>query len=257
VNKEFEVLFAHTTESFDDLASEPLDGVAYVHKTFGRRPRVDECDVPTATGMWRTQRIGPFLSRGGNDWWTVLAADFGGFTSMLTATGANGSRSPRRIGLSAHFLAVVDAAGEPLGFPPIHLHHLGVVPSTPKGALSATPHAPVRPQALTAALHVPHDNGPVLVEPLSFRTANADPRFAHGTTCSSFGYCDIGSPFAIATLGDRQRSADVEGVEAADSMGLLSIDYGPTRAVLLGSELVLDSVLNDVRCHSPSVLAPR
>ena len=36
-----------------------------------------ECNTPTATGSWHTQRVGPFQSIGGGDWWTISWFDFG------------------------------------------------------------------------------------------------------------------------------------------------------------------------------------
>ena len=35
-----------------------------------------ECKTPTAAGAWHTQRVGPFQSIGGGDWWTISWFDF-------------------------------------------------------------------------------------------------------------------------------------------------------------------------------------
>ena len=66
------------------------------------------------TNNWTFARLGPFRSTGGYDWHRHVTPDFGHFTHKLSegvfyVTGFMG--------------AAVDASGEVLGMPPIHIHH--------------------------------------------------------------------------------------------------------------------------------------
>ena len=78
---------------------------------------VGECSKSVRSssgGVWYTQRVGPFVSTGGNDWWQL---------SWLVQP-PNGTR-----GIAAHYVGAVDADGvRAFANPPIHLHHLHLVP---------------------------------------------------------------------------------------------------------------------------------
>ena len=66
---------------------------------------------------WRTQRVGPFVSRGGEAWMQF------GWASILDLDSVPDLR------LGQIFLGPTDEAGEPIGFPPLHIHHWHVVPA--------------------------------------------------------------------------------------------------------------------------------
>ena len=67
------------------------------------------------SGVWHTVQVGPFLSTGGYDWWTVY---WRGINPL--------GRTPATI--TADVLAPVDSSGRILGLPPIHNHHVHLQP---------------------------------------------------------------------------------------------------------------------------------
>ena len=84
---------------------------------------VGECVVEqSGTESWHTQQIGPFLSTGGFDWWTIYHWDFG------TVSGLKALASDEEIGIRGHVLGPVGTQGEIIPLPPLHNHHSHVVP---------------------------------------------------------------------------------------------------------------------------------
>lgn len=81
----------------------------------------DEADGST----WHVQRIGPLVSRGGYDWWQMSAFDVGSLSNVLETRG--------HIALVENYMGAVTASGRGIGYPPIHVHHIHVVPT--KGVL--------------------------------------------------------------------------------------------------------------------------
>ena len=67
-------------------------------------------------GVWHVQRVGPFVSTGGYDWWQVS----GRKAALLPTDGGSG------VFIVESFVGAVDASGEPLAYPPMHLHHIHV-----------------------------------------------------------------------------------------------------------------------------------
>jgi hypothetical protein len=78
----------------------------------------NRCEVPAAEqgARWLITRVGPFRSRGGYDWHNFLFDDWFGLHKNFTGAGGG-------LALSATLLAPVDAAGELIGYPPLHIHH--------------------------------------------------------------------------------------------------------------------------------------
>eukprot|EP00854_Cymbomonas_tetramitiformis_P014900 gene14900-17614_t len=72
-------------------------------------------DDPTAD-VWRIQRIGPMTSVGGYDWHSIFYNDPANMKEPL-------SKNPKLF-ITGDFIAVTDEGGEPLPYPPIHLHHV-------------------------------------------------------------------------------------------------------------------------------------
>jgi len=69
-------------------------------------------------------RVGPFTSNGGYDWWQFAGHDVLNMSRHL----AGG----RTIGLNVHWVTAINAAtGSPLGYPPMHVHHIHLVPTKP------------------------------------------------------------------------------------------------------------------------------
>ena len=83
------------------------------------------------------QRVGPFSSRGGYDWWQLEWHDAGLLSSALRE---------HRDGLlvTAHSIVPVDDAGARLGHPPLHVHHVHAMEGDGEGARvrAATPFSP-------------------------------------------------------------------------------------------------------------------
>ncbi len=85
------------------------------HSTFG----VYSCESTTPLGTSRTQRLGPFVSTGGYDWWQL---------ALKNALGLEELKYP--VGILAHWTGPVDTLLSPIPLPPIHQHHVHVMPCT-------------------------------------------------------------------------------------------------------------------------------
>ena len=97
---------------------------------FGRSGflKVGECTVASpGGGTWHTQRVGPLVSTGGDDWWALSWND-PGFLSSAMRVGIARSTSAPAVGVAAHFTGAVDSLGAAISYPPIHQHHVHVVP---------------------------------------------------------------------------------------------------------------------------------
>jgi len=86
------------------------------------------CDLPstsTSDGLQHTlMRVGPFTSNGGYDWW-----QYAGHDTLRLSRHLEGGRT---IGISSHWVTAIDVASSaPLGYPPMHVHHIHLVPSKP------------------------------------------------------------------------------------------------------------------------------
>ena len=74
-------------------------------------------------GTWHTQRVGPFTSVGGYDWHQISWVDPAFISTAFPAGGGTA-------GILGHFTGPVDADGTTaIGYPPIHQHHVHVVPA--------------------------------------------------------------------------------------------------------------------------------
>ena len=79
------------------------------------------CEFSTPEGgTWTSERIGPFYSTGGYDWWQVGWADLFGLKKKLKG-------HPGGIYVDANTIAVTDKEGNPFDYPPIHIHHIHVL----------------------------------------------------------------------------------------------------------------------------------
>lgn len=85
---------------------------------------IQECEIPQADGsFYRVQRLGPFTSTGGYDYWQVGWMDAWRLSEVLP-------QHPQGIMVSSAFSAPVLADGSPIGFPPIHIHHIHIGPTS-------------------------------------------------------------------------------------------------------------------------------
>ena len=80
---------------------------------------VCECTAESSRGTWHTQRVGPIQSTGGNDWWQFSWDNFANLRAELEASGT--------MEVTGHIITPVDAAGNIIPHPPIHIHHVHVV----------------------------------------------------------------------------------------------------------------------------------
>ena len=87
---------------------------------------IGSCVVSTGQqAAWHRQRIGPFRSTGGFDFWQFGWSDVGELQAVVEA---NAGRW--RVGVNAYRSAAFDDVnGAPLGFPPMHMHHVHIMPS--------------------------------------------------------------------------------------------------------------------------------
>ena len=81
-----------------------------------------EARLPDGT-VWHVQRFGPFSSTGGYDWWQMAGQDVGNLSATLS--------THRQIYLVGNFMGGVTSDGRAIGYPPLHPHHIHVVPKNP------------------------------------------------------------------------------------------------------------------------------
>ena len=132
------LLDAHLIHYTSDDNYDKFEGIDLV-KDYAKRPQ----DVPsvdgrpktvrcvskeeTEDGKWHVQRIGPFRSTGGNDWWQFAYLDMFGFDGSIgeqhrILDGGEGSASS--YGLTGHWSGPITPDGRPIGLPPLHIHHI-------------------------------------------------------------------------------------------------------------------------------------
>ena len=84
------------------------------------------CDVTNYEdgNNWRMMRVGPLTSNGGYDWWQFAGHNALNMSDILKRGG--------KYGINAHYVVGVEAATDKtLGYPPIHVHHIHIVPKKP------------------------------------------------------------------------------------------------------------------------------
>jgi len=69
---------------------------------------------------WNVQKVGPFISFGGYDWWKMAGHDVGRLAVSVTKN--------RHIFVLETMLGAADSSGELIPYPPIHNHHIHVNP---------------------------------------------------------------------------------------------------------------------------------
>lgn len=80
-----------------------------------------ECRIPEDDGgAWHVQRVGPFKSTGGYDWWQLGWSDAGAFSEAL-------EKHPEGIDVISTILLPVKKDGTRIGHPPVHIHHIHFV----------------------------------------------------------------------------------------------------------------------------------
>jgi len=85
-------------------------------KSMLQNTKVGSCEAETDSGVWKTQRLGPFTSFGSYDWWLIQ------YSNMFFL-----EEIPDRLkSIQGHFTSAVAPNGDPLGLPPIHVHHLHI-----------------------------------------------------------------------------------------------------------------------------------
>ena len=77
------------------------------------------CEVREGNGVWQFQRIGPFSTRGGNSWTSVVTAHDESLHSQWHVS--HEGRASLFVG--DYVLGTADASGDLIGYPPIHQHH--------------------------------------------------------------------------------------------------------------------------------------
>ena len=77
------------------------------------------CEVREGNGVWQFQRIGPFSTRGGNSWTSVVTAH----DESMYAQWRVSHEGRASLFVGDHVLGSADASGDLLGYPPIHQHH--------------------------------------------------------------------------------------------------------------------------------------
>ena len=76
------------------------------------------CEVREGNGVWQFQRIGPFSTRGGNSWTSVVTAHDDSLHSQWHVS--HEGRASLFVG--DYVLGTADASGDLIGYPPLHQH---------------------------------------------------------------------------------------------------------------------------------------
>ena len=85
---------------------------------------VGDAEIDGEPLSYTIMRVGPFTSNGGYDWW-----QFAGHDALRLSRHVSGGRT---IGINSHWVVPVEvSSGKPLGYPPMHVHHIHLVPSKP------------------------------------------------------------------------------------------------------------------------------
>lgn len=83
------------------------------------------CATATGSGTWHLQRVGPFVSVGGYDWWQM------GWDDVAYLRAAKQAAPPGHdLVIDAHWTGPVDGGGVVVHHPPLHLHHVHLVPGS-------------------------------------------------------------------------------------------------------------------------------
>ena len=107
----------------------PHNAKSYASKTSWARLRQSTqppletsfCELPQSDGStWHIQRVGPFVSTGGYDWWQMQAEDA---FALRRAIAAHGS-----VGCLEYYMGPISGDGNGMGYPPLHPHHIHVTP---------------------------------------------------------------------------------------------------------------------------------
>jgi hypothetical protein len=81
-----------------------------------------QCRLPMEDGgAWHVQRVGPFVSTGGYDWWSIAFPNVGLLEEAL-------AKHPEGIEVIREAFTPVLKDGTRLGYPPIHTHHIHSLP---------------------------------------------------------------------------------------------------------------------------------
>jgi hypothetical protein len=82
------------------------------------------CTIPASEEgfTWTVQRLGPFESHGNYDWWQLGWTDVGNFKEIL-------DKHPDGVYVDLQNVSPIeDGTWKRLGYPPIHVHHVHVIP---------------------------------------------------------------------------------------------------------------------------------
>lgn len=91
-------------------------------KTQRQRILFGDCEITDDSGgAYHIQRIGPFNSTGNYDYWQLGWSDVFGLSRILSA-------HPEGVMFDMGFYGPVASTGEILGHPPMHIHHIHVLP---------------------------------------------------------------------------------------------------------------------------------
>mmetsp|Transcript_31784 Transcript_31784/g.53613 ORF Transcript_31784/g.53613 Transcript_31784/m.53613 type:complete len:675 (+) Transcript_31784:9-2033(+) len=93
------------------------------HKKYQEKPFMfSRCRLANEDGTtWHVTRVGPFKSVGGYDWWQISYPDVGLISEAL-------AKHPEGVDMLRNILVSTDKDGNRLAYPPIHTHHIHIVP---------------------------------------------------------------------------------------------------------------------------------
>ena len=227
----------HPGEPFDQLDEH---GTAGLIATSDGILRVGECTTSESDGsIWHMQRVGPFSSVGGHDYWSFYHRDFSTVQRELDRLPAG-----HQLGITAHVTGAVTTAGELIPYPPIHSHHVHIVPGVGEEYLMPTTVRPPRDPNPANHSEPPHHRRSKTRAALSVCPNSTRVCQSGGLDCYLRGERCWDMSVAIQQTADSQCTAEDGGTEC------FGRDYG-SFAKVISEPLAIAAQLNDVRPASP------
>ena len=117
---------------------DPRSGWRHLKPAADPSLRAGVCSLRDRGTTWSVRRVGPFVSYGNYDWWQFSGRDAGALADGALRGGASAFIVESLIG-------AVDADGAPLPYPPLHLHHMHLLPAAERLRFHYNVSAPAGP----------------------------------------------------------------------------------------------------------------
>ena len=111
------------------MASKPMQPRVNYLERFGSQLRYGFCRSAQADTFWHVQRVGPFFGTGNYSWFQFTGLDVAELQQIIL--------QQRAVAVIETYAGAVDGGGRGIAYPPMHIHHIHIVPQTKCEAGSA------------------------------------------------------------------------------------------------------------------------